>query len=1306
MTRRRDQLSESERNALNKVVGKLRSSLTDELRRALEGTYGIRGSGEPEDESRLTLTPEQSESRQELIGLWRALGGRTDLLVREAAFTHTNRLIAIRVAEALGLIPESIVQGRRSSGFRQLLEVAPLLGSDDDAGYWTYLQICGDELAHDIPRLFDPRNPLLALRPPPAAVDPLIALIRDDVLAEPHDQGSAWAAPDTLGWTYQFFNSDEERSEMRRDHPQPQDSRELAVRNQFFTPHYVVKFLTENSLGRRLVEGGFVELAEELELLVGEIEPASHLLDLEEVRVLDPACGSGHFLLGAYDILERAWELRGVDASQAAPAIVRCLWGVDIDARAAQVASAAIIFRARRHRPDGLLPVPNVVCARAVPGGPAGRAELLASVPAARRDFLAEVIELLDRAPELGSLLKIEEVLTGESARRMSYGGGRGGKQARQQASKAQGSLVDYGIELGELDVDAIVGEALDAAQKAADRVTSSAEERVLAADGGDALRLIEVLAQRYDAVLMNPPFGEPIPDTKPYLKAAYPWIPTRDYNLFAAFVGRGLELCKPEGYLGAITSRAGMFLTTFERWRDEVLLGNDLTVLADLGLGVMHDAMVEAAAYVVRPGRARHEHPATFIRLLREPPAARAAALADACRNGGDGAGDDRVFRVAPSAFDAVPGSPMAYWMSPDIRRLFTEYPPLEGNGGEVRVGLQTGDDFRFVRAFWEVDPSRIARSREETFDGKRWAPFAKGGEYSPFWADIHLVVDYERDGERLREFPGAVVRNPQQYFSAGLTWPRRTNSGFGLRVLPAGGVFADKGPAVIGERSSLLGVLGWLSSRFVTGLLELSVSTADQTSSGGQSRSYEVGLVQKLPWPGPEAAAPEAVALIVAAAAAPDDLDETTRRFAYLPIRASDGTSAFASQRSTLRSHMEVLRLSERVEEAAAKALDLGADSLAFFDDELGPHPMAYPVRNDVDEEIARLYVQPIDRTIRELIERGGGSRAVANLTYITDRRLEVIAHGLKVSPSSIVDVVEQWNLEPPGEKDAFARSTASYLIGSSFGRWDVRIGRDPSLAPPVDEDPFAPFPVCPPGMLVGPDGYPATNLPDGYPIPLTDHRVVVDEPGHPADLVGLVERAAAALVDDPAALMEETCEMLGVPDLRMYLRKRFFKDHLSRYTKSRRKAPLYWPLTVPSRSWTVWLYAPMLSREAIYAAAAHAERRYQASEAEIRRLESAQLQASTPGASQDASAARAITKALDSERSLSEELRGLHRTLARIASTGWIPDLDDGFVVCAAPFADALLDWSKDPADIRRQLRAGKLDWATAHTWREAL
>lgn len=1299
---RRASLDPGECGALRNIVAEMRTILTRELRRSLDGTFGIRvGVDEPEDPSRLRLGPDELEARAELLGVWDALGRRADLVVREAAFTHVNRLISIRVAEAIGLLPESLRQGRRSAGFRQLLEVAPLLGSDDDAGYWAYLQLCGDELAHDVPRLFDPRNPLLALRPPPAVVDELVGLLVADDLGMTGASGSAWAAPDTLGWTYQFFNSDEERAGLRRQSPQPLDSWELAVRNQFFTPDYVVGFLVHNTLGRRLVENGFGDLADDLEYLVDIPGPGGAELDLGAVRVLDPACGSGHFLLGAYDVLERAWELRGVAPAEASPAIVASLWGIDIDARAAQVAAAAVIFRARRDNLDRELPVPNIICARAMP---VGRERLLATVDASRRDFLSDLVDALDRAPELGSLLRVEELLSGETARQMTFGGGRG-------RSGGRATLADAIINTGLVDVRAVVEEVLAVAQAAADDVVSSPAARVLAADGGDALRLVEALAQRYDAVLMNPPFGEPIPSTKADLKRAYPWLPTKDGNLLAAFVGRGLELCLPEGYVGAITSRAGMFLSTFERWRREVLLGNDLRLLADLGHGVMHDALVEAAAYVVRPGRPRDVEPTTFIRLLREPSAQRPRLLRELCGRLRDGGTDERVFEVPAHAFEAVPGAPMAYWMSPDIRRLFADHPTIEDTAAEVRVGLQTGEDFRFVRTHWEVDPAQIARTREETFEGRRWVPFAKGGEYGLFWSDVHLLLDYADDGRDLRGVAGARPQNLQFFFRPGVTWPRRTASGFSPRVLPAGCAFGDKGPAAVASAEPLV-LLAWLASQTAAAALAVQLGAADETTSGGASKSYEVGLVAKLPWPAEledEERVADLAARLVWLHRARDERDETCSSFRAPADGLGAGTVAMTAERlweEHERDVLEAISISDELEDAVRTAA--GATAAAgFVAEEMGPHPASLP-RTDLPDagQVAELFGLPLEQAIAEVRGRGGSQRVLTQKNYVADRLIEVLAHANGVHPEVIVAARRAAGVLPAGHIRETALRTLSYLVGCAFGRWDVRVGRDPTAAPPLPDDPFAPLPLAAPGMLVATDGLPAKHAPSGYPLAFPEHRVLVDEAEHPADIGAAIEAAATALVDDPRVL-DELCGLLGADDLRGLLRRAFFRDHLSRYSKSRRKAPLYWPLTTSSHAWTVWVYAPALTREAIYVVAAHAERRLNAAEVSIRRMESAQLQASVPDApTYDPATARSLIRRLDTERRLAEELRGFHQVVARIAESGWVPNLDDGIVLCAAPFAEVMPDWPEDLVATRARLRAGKLAWASIHEHRAAL
>jgi hypothetical protein len=1275
-----------QRTHLERLVGRARSILEVDLAGQAAGRFGIDPDGTIAGDDDLRLDPTELAARRELVDVVAHLRSEGDAppaavarLLREAVFTHLNRLVAIRIAEALGLLPPSLADGRRSRGFRDLLELAPLFASDDTGGYWTYLQLCGDELASDVPTLFDPRNPLLALVPSPAALDDLVGLLSDPSAAE------LWTASDCIGWMYQFFNTGDERRAMREGSAAPHNSRELAVRNQFFTPRYVVDFLVHNSLGRRLMDADPASpLLDELPLLVDPPTEQGEPLPLDDVSVLDPACGSGHFLLAAYDVLERAWHHAGVGPAEAAPAIVQSLWGIDIDPRCSQVAAAALIFRARRSCPEGEIPRPNIVCARALPPASTGLDELLAPLPAGQRLLVRQFTEVLTDAPVLGSLLKVEERLTAE-VRSAVFG-----------APAPSGTLADG---LADETLRSLEADLLANVSMVADSTISSPAERLLAAEADDAIRYVRALQRRYDTVLMNPPFGEPVPETKPYLKAAYPWIPRRDYNLFAAFVGRGLELCQPDGYVGAITSRVGLFLKTFEAWRRRVLLGHHLIALADLGCGVMEQALVEAAAYVVSASPTRIGDHAAFIRLLNDTE--RSAGLIGAVAAARAGRQDHRVFLVDIADLQAIPGSPVAYWISPAIRRLFTEYPAVEGQGAEVRVGLQTGDDFRFVRVFWEVSPARIARSRRETYQGKRWVPFAKGGEYSPYWFDIHLVVNYVNDGKELREFPGSVIRNPQYFFRPGLTWPRRTASGFGPRILPSGTIFADKGPAILSAAPTQL--LGWLHARVTQAMLNSMVAAADTVTSGGAAKSYEVGLVQKLPWIEALADNEEIAALVervVNLRQQTDIADETTRQFRTPKVlrHISNGNSLsqaveLAVQEDICRS-LEIIEGTAEIEHRihAIVQLDLAAES--YLNEEVGPHPHSYRSGRLDPDRFVRLFRAPLDALIDEVIAEKGGARAVANLTYFADRRLEVLAHALERPPRQLAELRAQLGVLPPGEPCGSARELLSYLLGLALGRWDVRFGRDWSGAFPT-LSPFDPIPLCPPGMLVGDDGSPVRETPPEYPLELPLGRLLLDEPGHRWDIEGRMIAASHLIFPGADGVVAELLRIVGQRSIRDYLRRSFFKEHLSRYSKSRRKSPIYWPLYVSSGAWGVWIYAPTLSRETLFAVARAAADRLDAAETEIRRL---QRERNAGGAGRTR---REVTEALASEEQLAEELRRFRQEAERIAGLGWEPDLDDGIILCVAPLADLFPAW-KDAGDARKEIKAGEYPWATVSRW----
>ena len=1261
-------LDQAARTALERFVQRARRLLEEDLAREAEGRFGIHvADGQVEDEEGLHLDPAGVGARRDVVEILDFLrreeptgAEAVGRLIREAAFTHLNRLVAIRIAEAIQLLPESLARGSASTGFKEILEVAPLLAHDASGGYWRYLQLCGDELAADLPQLFDPRNPLLELAPSPAAFDDLVEMVGAT------DLDPVWDAPDALGWVYQFFNSGDERRAMRDASASPRNSRELAVRNQFFTPRYVVDFLVHNSLGRRLLEADPTSgLEAHLPMLLDPPTEPGAPLALTDVRVLDPACGSGHFLLGAYDVLERAWELQGVSPEDAAPHIVSSLWGIDIDARCAQVAAAAVILRARRFCKTHDLPAPNVITARALPEPIEGWDSLLAGLPPDRRQLVAAIRDALTQAPLLGPLLMVEQILSTEIRARVI-----GADEDPSTLFGAMGMATDS---FGRAE-----GEVLALLQSISDGTDSGPAERIFAAEAQDAIRFVEAMRHRYDAVLMNPPFGEPALGTKDTLRAAYPYLPG-SADLFAAFVGRGYQLLRPNGSVAAITSRVGLFLTTFERWRREILLQNDFTALADLGLGVMEQAMVEAAAYVVR----RSDGPSddtTCVRLVRSRDIE--LGLSEAVAAVRKGVSDSRVFRVASADIEVIPGAPFAYWAHADLRNLFRRLARLEGGICEAKMGLSTGDDVRFVRLWWETKESPTS-----------WVPYSKGGEYSPFFFEPHLLVDWTDHGNRIRNSGASWValRNESYYFRSGISWPRRTGSGFGPRLLPPGCVFGDKGPTAFASPESISGLLAWLLSRPVSALLSFSLAAANEVSMETASKSYEVGLIQKLPWAAEAVAAAEGVARSMVDAGVTQRIrqlehDETSRYF--LGPCLGDGVQRVLDvAEETLRDSedqaLHLLELSGRFDDELSESLGLNNEARTYLASEVNLHPWHYDLR-EPDEaeraEIERLWAMPVIAAVNSLLESGRGSRAIAQQNFIADRRIEVISHGMAIHPSVVVRCRRSGNVLPAGELDRVAEDYLSFVAGLQFGRWSQ------SFPEPLDDT----------GASVVLGGLPTpwssrlgTN-PNGL--------VLLEEPGHDRDLVSLMELSAAELPNG-RQWIDEAVELVGSKSLRSYMRSQFFRAHLSRYSKSRRKAPIYWPLTVKSGRWGVWVYAPMLSREMLYAVASEALRREGHAEAEIARLE---RERSGGGAGRGL---KALDKALDGERKLGEELRRFRQEAERIAGLGWEPDLDDGIVLCAAPLADLFPMW-KEPALYRKELRAGKYEWSTVSKWADRL
>jgi hypothetical protein len=627
------------RNRLQRLVGDCRKLLVDEFSLQLQQTYGLDPkTGEVTPLDRLAHLSDRDRHTAQLLRetLAHYRGGQadnaeqrrqtTERIIREQAFTVLNRLAALLMMEARGLLLPAVSRGQQSQAFELYRRVAgTALGETGDT-YRVFLFSLFDEFAQELPALFDRHAPQGRLFPREAALTQVLDLLNH------HEVEPLWAEDETLGWIYQYFNSAEERKAMRKASQAPRNSRELAVRNQFFTPRYVVEFLVDNTLGRLWFNwtGGQTSLRDSCQYLLvkpdEKPDPATRLRDPRTVKLLDPACGSMHFGLYAFDlfleIYREAWDWEqthgpgsllpspsGTGAggegepfkplSQTYPdheaylrdvprlIIEHNLYGVDIDPRAAQIASLALWLRAQRAWHEAGV--------KAQDRPPIGTGHVLAAIgPPAERDLrerfardldpldaelFGKTLQMLKGLPELGVLLQIEQELP-HLIRQVFGEHGRLFREAdedqwRQAESRLRVALTDF-----------------------SQQARGSYQGRLFAQDALQGLRLIDLTREIFDVVVMNPPFGALSANTKASLAKAYP----RSKNdLLAIFVERGLELLRAGGRIGAITSRTCFFLSSFQKWREEIVLGVARPeVMADLGHGVMDDAMVEAAAYVL----------------------------------------------------------------------------------------------------------------------------------------------------------------------------------------------------------------------------------------------------------------------------------------------------------------------------------------------------------------------------------------------------------------------------------------------------------------------------------------------------------------------------------------------------------------------------------------------------------------------------------------------------------------------------------------------------------------------------------
>lgn len=712
------------------------------------------------------------------------------------AYSWFNRLCAIRYMECKGLLDH----GRRvlssadgSAGLPQILEecldidlpglnasrVAELKldGNKDEELYRELLLAQCHALNQVMPLLFEQvsdESELLL----PDNLTKTDSLIRDLVSSIPEED---WSDVQIIGWLYQFYISEKKDQVIGK----VVKSEDIPAATQLFTPNWIVKYLVQNSVGRLWMMAQpdstlaseweyYIQPAEQTDevnaqlkqLIDVRISEDGDTLNPESITVLDPACGSGHILVEAYDCLKAIYLERGY-RSRDIPRLIleNNLYGIDIDTRAAQLASFALLMKAREddRRLFSNPPKLNIIALQdSQPERLGAFSQDLASTDIAQTD-LKELLDLFEHASTFGSLIQIPQAFA---------------KKLPDLETK-----LNTVVESGDIFAQQSAQELLPLVQQA------------------------KLLAKQYDAVIANPPYmgGKGMNTAlKDFAKKTFP---DSKLDLFAMFIERGFAWCKNSGFNSMVTMQSWMFLSSYEAMREKLLKDRTLSNMVHMGNGVMGIAFGTAATVMLNKHISDYEGSFSY------------------CENDDvneDGVPEsfpvqnERLKTAKPDDFKKIPGSPVAYWVSNKLRSIFS----LEKIGSLLKSDgqLLTGNNEKFLRNFWEIKANEVGHD-------KNWKLHHKGGDYRKWYGNVEWVVAWDLNTrEHYRKDKIARIPKEEVWDLEGVTWSTITSANASFRKVLWFESFNKAAPTLLGKDPQDIDLcLGILNSKISEKLLKI---------------------------------------------------------------------------------------------------------------------------------------------------------------------------------------------------------------------------------------------------------------------------------------------------------------------------------------------------------------------------------------------------------------------------------------------------------------------------------------------------
>lgn len=729
-------------------------------------------------------------------------------VAEEAAYTWFNRLIAIKVLEENGFIDpflqfaddtqspialQNAKAGKHTVTHPTLkanLQKA-LLDSDEEKAFSILLinycnqhpmlnQVFGR--VNDYTELLIPQNLL--------SIDGFLVALNTEIAEEDFKE------VELIGWLYQFYISDKKDEVFKgfkaNKKARPED---IPAATQIFTPKWIVNYMVENTVGKIYLD--FEEdsdLKDQMKYLVeNETEGKGKLIDdIEQLTLIDPACGSGHILVTGFEWLYKMYREQGYTAKNAIESILKNnLFGLDIDDRAMQLARFAVLLKAAQQ-------LQQVDASQAVVlmNNPLDVIPHIYAFPESV-GFTSEEVALFTQNQHVQEVYKAFEAL----------------REGKNIGSALKISLSDAAREV-------LIAQYYAWNQKDK-QGTLDIEEIGVWYKLKSYIEVALVLSKKYAAVVANPPYmgqksmnGE----LKDYVNAHYPMTKA---DLFAVFMEVCLALNRSNGLMGMINQHSWMFLSSFENYRTHLLLNQTIQSMLHLGPRAFEELsgeVVQSTAFVLE-NRTSKNAKASYYRLV------------DYKSNNEKEEqflkGNNFYPNIPQTNFDKIPGSPIAYWASEKIINIYENYHLLKDYLTPSN-GIQTGNNEVFTKNIWEV--SKVKHNT-------KWFFYAKGGAKRKWYGNLDLFVNWENEGKEIISQSNSCLRGKEFYFKSGITWSDIASQGISFRFLPNGCLFDAKGPSAFGDNSNYF--LGLLNTKFVSNLSLILNPTL----------SFQIGEFKKIP-------------------------------------------------------------------------------------------------------------------------------------------------------------------------------------------------------------------------------------------------------------------------------------------------------------------------------------------------------------------------------------------------------------------------------------------------------------------------